>query len=110
MQGLLRGQALEEGPLPSQGLCLAALPFGKPQTSLPDTRSSAQVLGDQGSGWAPHSVLGHSRVTACREGNIRLYVCVWCTELVVSDMGQPRAETEALSRGSDQDLSPGGSG
>ena len=35
-------------------------------------------------------------------GTFGLYVCVWCTELVVSDMGQPRAETEALSRGSDQ--------
>ena len=71
MQGLLRGRGSEEGAPPSQGLCLAALPFGKPQTSLPDAVSSAQVLGDQGSGWAPHPVLGRSRVTACREGSTR---------------------------------------
>lgn len=77
MQGLLRGQGSEEGAPPSQGLCLAALPFRKPQTSLPDTVSSAQVLGDEGSGWAPHPVLGCSRVTACREGNARpLRVCL----------------------------------
>lgn len=75
MQGLLRGRGSEEGAPPSQGLCLAALPFGKPQTSLPDAVSSAQVLGDQGSGWAPHHVL--CRVTACREGSVRpLRVCL----------------------------------
>lgn len=93
--GLGRGD-----PRLPQGLCLAALPFGKPQTSLPDTRSSAQVLGDQGSGWAPHSVLGHSRVTACREGTFGLRGCVWCTELVVSDMGSPGQRQRLWSRGS----------
>lgn len=110
MQGLLRGQALEEGPR-LQGLCLAApCPSGSHKPACLTPGAQHRYSGTRAQGGAPHSVLGHSRVTACREGNIRLYVCVWCTELAGFRYGQPRAETEALSRGSDQDLSPGGSG
>ena len=86
----LRGCAWQPCPLGSHKPACRT-PWAQHRYSGTRARGGHRILGPGAAGSQP-----------AERGALGLYLCVWWTELVVSDMEQTRAETEAPSRGSDQ--------